>query len=382
MLQYKWIFISRIINAAGSWFSFLAISIHLNSKFGSEYVVFNFLIQAIPSLLLAGKVGRLISERHLLKFYVGGNLIAALNLLPLFYSTSLTSILIFSIVNSTIATITNPTFSTLIGFWVRPHDLKEVHKILGALNACILAFAPPVGALVASHLGMKTLFAFDGISFVLAILAIRMVPEMILRSSTAANTMDRPNSTSMNAWSSALKHSFFLMGIFLMVGAIFNGIEFALFKKFEFTEQNIGNVFGAWGIGNILAVLFKFRFLERIPNVFHVFVFSFSFVLICFASNQWVSALLFIFAGFSSAELSGRLRSQIQLTITPGIAPLTVWSKVQLMTGIVNIVFYGLCAFMIRYSTFSSLTLLMALSSVFFIFAASQRLSKSLTSET
>lgn len=365
------LYAARTISNVGSWFAFLVIAIRLNENYGSEYVVFNFLIQGLPPLFLADRVSRILRSGANLHVFIFLNIIAAINVGMLFWSDGLLSILFYSVINSSISCFTNPIFNNFVGFFCVRERWQEVHKNIGAINASVLAIAPVLGGWLATVYGSSLLYLLNSVGFLLAAFIVIPLFQAFKKRSKASSFGDtNTNNPRLFHFRSAPKALQGVMLVFigsLVLGGVFNGLEFAVFKRYDFDKEAIGLILGAWGLGNLFTVFLPIRKFDGLGIDFLSGLISAIFIYFCWNSSFFLAIILFGVAGGVNAILTGRLRGLIQHSIHDDMNSISVWSKLNKYVSMTNVSCYAICGLSLYFLEFEKSRYLIILSSLIFL---------------
>lgn len=363
-------YISKTVNAFGNWFTFLAISLKLNADQGTEYVVLNFLIQALPPLILAPHIPKLVPNEKSVSVYFLINILAAINVSLLLWNDSLFSILTFSLISSCLGTFANPLMNNVVGLYTARAVVENVHKNMAAINACALSLAPVIGGFVSETFGYSPLYLLDAFSFIAAggiIFTLGFGRTESKEPSSAEKSLRMVNYFSFRKSPTDLKEPIFIFIGFLILGAVFNALEFGVFKHFSFDKDSVGLILGGWGFGNLMAMGINVQRFKILSTVFLSSAISTSFIVFCWTSQVWLAILIFVFCGFVNAALSGRIRGKIQIAIPEGVNSLSVWSSVQRYVALVNVVCYALTAVALHYFSFSVSRIFIVIAALVFL---------------
>jgi MFS family permease len=341
--QKNRIYISTFINTLGNWLTFLAIALITKEKYGASQVALVFLVQTLPAIIFSQSLSRIIPIEKIEKYYWAIQVLLAACSLLMVASQSLLMIYTFLIITSLLKSISNPLFNSLIGKWINKDDQKHVFTRIGALQAGTLALAPAIGALIKIMFSANVLFILDALTFILSIVFLKelFLPanesnhESSIREwrSLVRVVLRLPSDTPLNI-RSALVQWF----LFLGVGALLNAIEFSGFEKIKMTEGQIGYAMTAWGIGNLIAFVFKNPSSSLIPTLFG---YAASLTLFVFAPAPVAIIFAFLIAGVFSSYLAGSLLAAIQGSVPTGYNPLPVWAYANQMTQVINLIAYG-----------------------------------------
>ena len=123
-----------------------------------------------------------------------------------------------------------------------------------------------------------------------------------------------------------------------------NGLEFPLFDHYELSRMQIGYALGAWGVGNFIVLFLPSR-IESMLSVSQLTFFFASFLGVVFlVPNPWSVIFSMGIAAFFYSILAGRIKGQINTEMPSDMSPLEVWAYFGQRTGMINIIFYLLCA--------------------------------------
>jgi MFS family permease len=179
--------VGRAVSTFGDGVALVAVTLRLQADGAHPYEVGLLLAGgAVPQLLLARRVGRLVDAHDSRRLLVGGGLVEVAATIPLIFIHSVAAIVALVAVLGAAASLTAATWSALVPRVVGEEHLAEAVSAQQSLNVLVLVAAPAVGALLAGAFGTGVPVALDAATFVVvtaaaALVHTRRVPE---RSST------------------------------------------------------------------------------------------------------------------------------------------------------------------------------------------------------
>jgi DHA3 family macrolide efflux protein-like MFS transporter len=343
--EYR-LYLAMAINSLGSWLTFLAIALILNNNYGSEHVALSFLIQSLPPILISPYICNFISGRHKTKIYFLINLLLAVNVFIASFGDTVFQIYVYMILASIFGAIQRPLMDSLIPEWVDKSDLVKVNTRVGSINSIMLMFAPPLGGLISSLFSSKFLMIFDSITFLVSSLIIISQLKITTHLDLKPKVKVKFFSIKEKLFNVFLRRHLTIWYWFLLFGGVFNGIEFYLFKSYQFTSQQIGLALGAWGFGGLISFL-TVKNQSRVRIQFLSVLYFTSFITFLFINNFNCILISFLMGGVSSGLLAGKVRTLIQNSIINEDS-LEVWGLVSSRMAFINCICYGGSALFIK----------------------------------
>jgi MFS family permease len=275
------------------------------------------------------------------------------------------------VINSSVSCFTNPIFNNFIGFFCARERWQEVHKNIGAINASVLAIAPVVGGWLASVYGSSLLYLLNSLGFLIAaVILLPLFKQESKKPKGSFHSDDNPSASSLFDFQSAPKALRSVLLVFigsLILGGVFNGLEFAVFKHYSFDKEAIGFILGAWGLGNLFTIFVPIQKFDRLGVGLMSALLSFVFMYFCWNSHLFLAVTLFVLAGAVNAVLTGKLRGLIQHSIQDDMSSISVWSKLNKYVSVTNIGCYAVCGLSLHYLQFEKSRYLIILASLIFL---------------
>jgi MFS family permease len=175
--------VGRTVSTFGDGVALVALTLRLQADGAHPYEVGLLLAAgAIPLLVLARPVGRLVDAHDSRRLLVGGGLAEVAATIPLIFLHSIAAIVLLVAVLGVAASMTAATWSALIPRVVGQDHLAEAVSAQASLNVLVLVGAPAVGGLLAGAFGAGVPLALDAATFVVvtvaaALVRTRRVPE-------------------------------------------------------------------------------------------------------------------------------------------------------------------------------------------------------------
>jgi hypothetical protein len=217
-----------------------------------------------------------------------------------------------------------------------------------------------MGGFIAQTIGYQLLFALDAFSYIAAAAVLIPLP-LRLRVMAPAPRLHR----SSRIWLPPEAQGAVLVPLafwvaWMFVGVYLTGIEFLLFEFNELTKVEIGLLLGAWGIGNLAALLVAQRALiHKVAGWKWSVVYTVGLAL--FASGHGVASASvgFLIAGFCCAILPGSIRAGIQTSLHSSTDSLPIWAWCNQLAAIINIAVYAVLGLAIMKVTSAALAVVM-----------------------
>lgn len=373
MISLNRLYASNLVNALGSWLTFLAIALITQERYGSQYVALVFLAQTLPAIFLSRSLARLIPVGRQEQVYALSQILLALNSLVLVFNQNLYVIFAHLLIASVLRSISTPLFNALVGKWVHADRQREVFTRLGGLQTGMLALAPIFGAWLKVLTSAQILFLVDSITF---LIGIALMKELFARPSGEcrwqfswrdlfADIVPTPRgipvtvSRSLRAWFT-----------FLILGALLNAIEFPGFELHNLTEPQIGYVLAAWGAGSLFAFVIPMPSLSPTLSAALYVLALLAFV----AGGHWVVLVVAFFpAGALSTYFSGALRAELQASVRPEDNPAILWGYANQVTQIINLIAYGTAGLLLAEAGFHTFAAVMLTCGVALVLVSHRR---------
>ena len=333
------------VSSLGSWLTFLAMALLIKEKFGGNNVSFAFLIQSLGPLLLSNFFAKIIKPDHQYRWYMASLILSATNVAALVFSSNIYNVYLYLVIASVLGAFNRPLLLSLISEWVEKKDLTEVHTRVGAIQAALLALAPPLGGMITTYFGFEVLFIFDALTFVIAAIILLPKPK-VLGEKKQANKNNEEAHVIEKRLPLDLRRHLYTCYVFLGIGATLNALEFHIFEIADFSRSDIGLVIGAWGVGAIFAMLMGSK-VKNTATVLWATILSAAFITFNLSSIVYLSCVAFVFGSLSNSILGGRLRANIQNEVPEGVKTLSVWTLVNKRLSLINIIFYGGIGFLL-----------------------------------
>jgi MFS family permease len=177
----------RMVSTFGDGVAVIALTLRLQADGAHPYDIALLLAGgAVPSLLLARLVGRLVDTHDSRRLLVGSGLVQAAATVPLIVVHSLVPMLALVAVLSTAGSVASATWSALVPRVVGEEHVAEAVSAQSSLSILVLVAAPAVGGLLAGAFGAGLPLAIDAASFVVVTIAAALVrtrraPEPVVR---------------------------------------------------------------------------------------------------------------------------------------------------------------------------------------------------------
>ena len=170
------ILVGRMASTFGDGVAVVALTLRLQADGARPYEVAVLLAAgAVPLLLLARPVGRLVDAHDSRRLLIGGGLVEVAATVPLIFLHSVVPIAILVAVLASVGSMTAATWSALVPRVVGEDHLAEAVSVQTSLNVLALVAAPAVGGLLAGAFGSGLPIAVDAVSFVAVTVAAGLV---------------------------------------------------------------------------------------------------------------------------------------------------------------------------------------------------------------
>lgn len=166
------ILVGRAVSTFGDGAAIVAMTLRLQAVGARPYEVSLLLAAgAVPLLLLARPVGRLVDAHDSRRLLVGGGLVEVAATVPLIFLHSVVPTVGLVAVLAAAASTTGATWSALLPRVVGEDQLAEAVSAQASLNLLALVGAPAVGGLLAGAFGSGVPVAIDAATFVVVTVA-------------------------------------------------------------------------------------------------------------------------------------------------------------------------------------------------------------------
>lgn len=343
MNRREWfLYASRFLSGFAGWLIFLAVALMVKERYGANQVPMTFLLQSLPPLIFSNWLARLTNEKYMKTVFVSAQLLGVPALLLLNERLGLPGIYTYILLNSMIQTLCNPILVSMAVKAVPSNRWEGVHLRLTSIQSSTLAIAPIFGGWLAMT------FGFDQLILLTAICAISGAALML---PAIPRLESSPRSTEQIHWfqqwrplklpNREMKLAFRHWGIFLVLGALLNTVEFPIFEQAGLSRGDIGAMLGFWGIGNLVAFAYSLKkatpFSARIAGL----AFTTALAIFVMQGSLWLALSSFLVGGFFNSYLAGILRNRISQSIPEGTRSLDVWAAINQQMGFVNLIIYG-----------------------------------------
>jgi MFS family permease len=165
-----------MVSTFGDGVALVALTLRLQADGARPYEVALLLAAgAVPLMLLAGPVGRLVDTHDSRRLLVGGGLTEVAATIPLIFIHSVVAIVALVAVLGAAASVTAATWSALIPRVVGEDRLAEAISAQTSLNVLALVGAPAIGGLLAGAFGSGVPVAIDAATFLVVTVAAGLV---------------------------------------------------------------------------------------------------------------------------------------------------------------------------------------------------------------
>ncbi|MGA8245610.1 MAG: MFS transporter [Nocardioides sp.] len=170
------ILVGRMVSTFGDGVALVALTLRLQADGAPPYQVGVMLAAgAIPLLLLARPVGRLVDSHDSRRLLVAGGLLEVAATVPLVFLHSIVPIAALVAVLAGVGLLTGATWSALVPRVVGEDHLAEAVSAQASLNVLVLVAAPAVGGLLAGAFGTGVPITVDAATFVVVTVAAALV---------------------------------------------------------------------------------------------------------------------------------------------------------------------------------------------------------------
>jgi MFS family permease len=177
--------IGRMVSTFGDGVALVAITLRLQADGAHPYEVGLLLAAgAVPLLLLARPVGRLVDAHDSRRLLVGAGVAEVAATIPLIFVHSVIPMVALVAVLGGAVSVTSATWSALVPRVVGEDQLAQAVSAQTSLNVLVLVGAPAIGGLLAGAFGSGVPVAIDAATFVVvtvaaALVRTRRVPERV-----------------------------------------------------------------------------------------------------------------------------------------------------------------------------------------------------------
>ena len=166
----------RTVSTFGDGVAVVALTLRLQADGAHPYEVGLLLAAgAVPLVLLAGPVGRLVDTRDSRRLLVAGGVTEVAATIPLIFLHAVVPIVLLVAVLGAAAAVTGATWSALIPRVVGEDHLAQAVSAQQSLSVLVLVAAPAVGGLLAGAFGSGIAVAVDAATFVVVTIAAALV---------------------------------------------------------------------------------------------------------------------------------------------------------------------------------------------------------------
>lgn len=166
----------RMVSTFGDGVALIALTLRLQADGAHPYQVGLLLAAgAIPLVMLARPVGRLVDTHDSRRLLVAGGLVETAATIPLIFLHSVVPIVLLVAVLGGAACVTAATWSALLPRIAGDDRLAEAVSAQQSLNLLVLIGAPAVGGLLAGEFGSGVPVAIDAATFVVVTVAAALV---------------------------------------------------------------------------------------------------------------------------------------------------------------------------------------------------------------
>jgi MFS family permease len=170
------ILVGRMVSTFGDGLALVALTLRMQEDGAAPYQVALMLAAgAVPLLLLARPVGRLVDSHDSRRLLVGGGLVEVAATIPLVFLHSVVPIVVLVAVLTGVASLTGATWSALLPRVVGEDHVAEAVSAQASLNVLALVAAPAAGGLLAGAFGPGLPIALDAATFVVLTVAAALV---------------------------------------------------------------------------------------------------------------------------------------------------------------------------------------------------------------
>jgi MFS family permease len=165
-----------MVSTFGDGVAVVALTLRLQADGAPPYQVGLLLAAgAVPLVLLARPVGRLVDAHDSRRLLVTGGLVEVAATVPLVFLHSIVPIVVLAAVLAGVASLTGATWSALVPRVVGEDHVAEAISAQTSLNVLALVAAPAVGGLLAGAFGSGVPIAIDAATFVVVTIAAALV---------------------------------------------------------------------------------------------------------------------------------------------------------------------------------------------------------------
>ena len=354
------------IDAVGNWVVYLALALHISHTYGAEYVALFLLAKSVPFIVFPKFFANRIPQKYLYKAFIFSKLGKAALMFSLLAGYPLWALLLVEFLEGTLGGVSNPCMQQLQAQWLSEKAYQSAMSKLASVRTVLMSASPLLGGWIADTFSLKAVFVVNGISFILVCMCVlpqpkTMNPKIVVKEKPKTFSSEKCL-TPVLFWACMLWYAH------LCMGALFNGVEFALFKWNEFTTMESSFMFFAWGMGGVFILLLPSAWLSKIPWKISAFVWIVMH-LAFFIPGFYSVAITFCVGAFTGNLMNGAL-AKIQIKHLPQgytLSSLSALSASRL--GIINVGFYLFTFLGLKQLSKESFLAIMGVLAVFALYA-------------
>lgn len=329
----------------------------VHERFGVDKIPYTFLLNGLPIILFGPRLANLVPNKSRATFFVCSQLLLALNVAALVFSTSSLHVFLYIFIAATITSVSNPCQQSLISDYIVPAEMATSLRKIGALDACSLIFAPALGGFIATKVGFNALFVIDSLTFVAAAALLSRLPSIHTNTERDVKPISEDQLRSKKSFAlvptyyfrnpSQAKSLVLVWVLVVSLVALLNGVEFSIFDKQGLDKQAVGWALTLWGAGSSLPFFIGQKI--QCKNSFLAIALALAFTLFAFGPGVYAVYVASIIAGFLFIVLMSNVRSDLQNGLGTGKQNLMGWAVINQRTRIVSVSIYLVCALWLKH---------------------------------
>lgn len=335
--RYRKLWLAAVISETGDWLLFVALPLYVLQVSGSALATSTvFLAELLPAVVVGMACGPLIDRRNPGRLLAVVTASQAIVLVPLLWlgPGRLWMVYVVAGVQAAATSITTPAQQAVIPSLVEPRELAVANSMLEmAANAARL-IGSPLGGLLLPVLGLHSLVACDGASFLVSAVLLAGCGPARSRSAAAPAAGGRARVDAIREGLHAVRHAPTLLCALVVsfVGAVAQGLFLVLFVLFVLRSLHagadvVGLLRGVQAVGGVLGGVLVGMWSGRVtPRMLTVCGFAgFGVVSLvtwnsaAVTTETWWYAALFVAVGIPATALAGGLLTGVQLASPPHV---------------------------------------------------------------
>ncbi len=334
LLEYRQLFknrsiilllLSEVVNSIGSTLTFFAlISQVMQISDRDIHVGMVMMMEIIPAILFGFIAGILADRLDRKWIMIVSNLIRAVIISFLLFSTELWHIYVLAFLDGTFANFFQPAKRSLMPTLVKSEEYVTMNSLFSLVNSSLQIFRPAISGLVVAFFGIKWAYGIDMITFVIA--------SSLLLGITSSKDIVKKTTVNKELWQdfkigiqyilqkAILKYIFVFQIFFTLVMSMQGALTFLYVERYMANggnvEQITGYLFSMIGIGGIIGGVLSKWMIDRLGAI-RLLLFTIIFdgamvVWFSFTETLGVALFIWVFLGIIGAVSSVVIETLIQ----------------------------------------------------------------------